>query len=366
MFYFLFLLQLSCTFQFRFTFPWVLYCTVEVNMTKQAFAKAKPSPGKVIESFGNTTSAHGVPKIIGATSAISAFLWTVVTLVALGMFCYQGGTLVVSFFHWPFTTQVDVVTLPTLRYPSISICNMNKLRRSELVGTRYAGLIELDGGIRDSSYSWWFDWSSAFYDDWIFNYFSSSYDYVSRDIPDFPNPSDSAPFPTYDPASLTSISNRLLTENQTVAATDYPSFSDFSSSTPGLRKKRSLRRFKQQPMGKRKRKRRDTSYGGTSYSRFYDSFYNIFSTWEDSWRGNFDFYDYYDFTGVTDDGDWQAFYDAMLQNGDFSQFKDIVTPTKDEVTQLGHQANDFILQCTFDKKRCNTRLVSLRGLGGEG
>lgn len=325
-------------------------------MTKEAFTKPKPSPGKVVESFGETTSAHGVPKIIRAPSTISAFLWTTVTLVALGMFCYQGGTLVLHFFSWPYTTQLDVVTQPTLRFPAITVCNMNKLRRSELVGTIYEGLIELDGGVRDTHYDWWFDWSSAFYYDWRYSYFYSPHDPDIPNIPEFPSPNDNAPFPAYDPASLTTISNQL-TGNVTALPTDYPSSEDYeSSSSSTIRKRRGLRRLKRMIEDEKKRQPRQASYeGSSSYSLDLYDFYNTFSTWEASWRGTFNYYDYYDFGGVTDENDWRAFHDELLVSGEFNQWMEIVNPSRPEVERLGHQASDFILQCKFDKKKCNIR-----------
>ena len=40
---------------------------------------------------------------------------------------------------------------------------------------------------------------------------------------------------------------------------------------------------------------------------------------------------------------------------DYSDISDISTASKEEIDELGHQKEDFVLQCTFDKRRCKLR-----------
>ncbi|KAJ8029489.1 Amiloride-sensitive sodium channel subunit alpha [Holothuria leucospilota] len=320
-------------------------------MKKQAFGEQKTTPGKVIEGFGDTTSAHGVPKIIGAPSAISAFLWTLVTLVALGLFCFQGGRLVLSFFSWPVTTKLDVVTRPTLRFPAVTICNMNKIRRSQIVDTVYEGLIELDGGPRDSTYDWWFSWSSEFYDNWRYNY-GSSYDFSTyNNYGDSPSPSfssdGSSPPPTSSkvpPDLSTSYAGGFPTSPTTsLPKSSFPTEESSSYVSPSFRrKKRSIGREKR---NSKRRVPRQADWSSDVYDRF--------SFFRESWEDDFQYYNYYDFSTVTGENDWDGFYDKLIESGDFSKWLDIVSPSRADVERMGHQPEDFILQCSFDKKNCN-------------
>ena len=53
---------------------------------------------------------------------------------------------------------------------------------------------------------------------------------------------------------------------------------------------------------------------------------------------------------IEDENDWTAFYDRA--NFDFSDLQDVVRPNRTEIKELGHQAEDFILQCSFDSEEC--------------
>ena len=55
---------------------------------------------------------------------------------------------------------------------------------------------------------------------------------------------------------------------------------------------------------------------------------------------------------VTDADDWEAFYNNS-KTSDFSDLRSIVKPTREELLEYGHQAKDFILQCTYDTVSCS-------------
>ena len=63
----------------------------------------------------------------------------------------------------------------------------------------------------------------------------------------------------------------------------------------------------------------------------------------------------YDLFGNFDDNlthyDWAAAYDKSTST-DYSDFKPFVLFSKEEMTYLGTQAKDFIVQCTFDGREC--------------
>lgn len=66
----------------------------------------------------------------------------------------------------------------------------------------------------------------------------------------------------------------------------------------------------------------------------------------------FEYDNYYDWGDVTDENDWQGFYEASTSE-DFSDILDVINPTAEELELYGHEPDDFIIQCTFDKRMCN-------------
>lgn len=84
--------------------------------------------------------------------------------------------------------------------------------------------------------------------------------------------------------------------------------------------------------------------------------WNDFAYYDYSWVFEYD--DYYDWGGVTDENDWQGFYDAST-SADFSDMIEVINPTWEELEEYGHEASKFILQCTFDKRKCNYTYVSI-------
>ncbi|XP_071965540.1 epithelial sodium channel subunit beta-like, partial [Antedon mediterranea] len=211
--------------------------------------------------------------------------WLLLTLGLFALSGYQGYYLISDYLKRPTITQIQVVSKSDLTFPAITICNMNRLRRSALPGTRFEGLLEVDGGIEggDYDYSWWFDWS---YDT---SYSSSSSNYSS-------------------------------------SSSNYSSSSSSSSSSLS-----------------------------SSSSSSLSSYHNLFD-WYDNYYYDSDFtfeYDhYYDWGDVTDENDWQGFYDNSKAD-DFSDILEVTRLTKEELRDLGHNAEDLIIQCTFDKRSCN-------------
>ena len=62
-----------------------------------------------------------------------------------------------------------------------------------------------------------------------------------------------------------------------------------------------------------------------------------------------------DWAGVEDENDWVGFYEQS--NLDFSDLRNLVRPSREELRELGHQAKDFILQCSFDTEPCSYKYV---------
>ncbi|XP_030832236.1 degenerin deg-1-like [Strongylocentrotus purpuratus] len=233
------------------------------------------SVNAVLIDYSGVTSAHGIPRIITSTSVMSRLFWSFVTLVALGAFLWQGSLLLLDFSKYPYTTQIDVVARTELQFPAVTVCNMNKMKRSAMVHTRFQSLIQADLGVNggDADYSWWFDWSSQWSQE---------------------------------------EEEEEEQEEQELASASAP---DTGSSS---------------------------SYDSSSDAR--EHYSEQYKWWDPGW--NTDGFDYqeYDWTDVSDDDDWEGFYKQSTSD-DFSDLLEVVNPTREELKVMGHQAEDFILQC---------------------
>ena len=239
----------------------------------------------------------------------------------------------------------------------------------------------------DEDYSWWFDWSS----EWWRKYESSWSEYEATEQSEFSSPeggtsSDFTPgmpgtaegptgMPYTNPATMlgTSFTGGPETQEPPISGTASASetsstFEDGSSqgsesSVPPEKKRRRRRsplrvipdpitgKLKQRP---RNRQRRDAPSSSDSEGDYNERF----DWWEPEWTDEeFEYHDY-DWTQVDGEDDWIGYYEQSTA-ADFSDLLDVVNPTREELQELGHQAEDFILQCTFDRKACNYTYVHI-------
>ncbi len=61
------------------------------------------------EIFGQKTTVHGVPRVINASTHMSKVFWIVVCFVALGMFLFLFGSLIVEYYSYEVVTVIKQV-----------------------------------------------------------------------------------------------------------------------------------------------------------------------------------------------------------------------------------------------------------------
>ncbi|XP_030852712.1 amiloride-sensitive sodium channel subunit alpha [Strongylocentrotus purpuratus] len=240
--------------------------------------------------FLENTTFHGLPRIFGAPFFLEKLFWVLAFLTCLGVFTYQGTKIVKDYISYPYSTRTDIITESSLDFPAVTICNVNMMRRSKLVDTRFEDLIELDGDATGDTddYSFWFD--QSFYE-------------------------------------------RLGSENGNSNSSGTSGESDgTSSNSPETSSSPD-----------------DSQASGPQNLNGEFDFFE--SSWDDS---SFDFSFYDTWEGITDENDWQAIYNQS-QSPDFSDLRALLNPTQAELQEYGHQAEDFILQCSFDQRACSYR-----------
>nr|XP_006821452.1 PREDICTED: uncharacterized protein LOC102804529 [Saccoglossus kowalevskii] len=103
--------------------------------------KPRKSYSALIKQFGLETTAHGIPRIAGAKSLLGRVIWSVCFLVAAGAFIRQFIVLVSLYLDYPSTVSIAVVSQPSLKFPAVTICNTNKLRKSAIGNSEHRELI---------------------------------------------------------------------------------------------------------------------------------------------------------------------------------------------------------------------------------
>ncbi|KAI8492335.1 hypothetical protein Bbelb_297880 [Branchiostoma belcheri] len=96
------------------------------------------------KEFCASTTAHGVNRVAEADTTRSRIIWTAILITCVALFVYQSAILIKSYFEYPVNVDIKVVDNKKLTFPSVTVCNNNRLRKSKLPGSRHGSLLELD------------------------------------------------------------------------------------------------------------------------------------------------------------------------------------------------------------------------------
>jgi len=89
------------------------------------------------QDFANSTSLHGVPRIINARSLVYRCFWSIICFSAFMVFAWSASNLLSQYYSYPKKVNVEVVQRP-VPFPAVSVCNMDHLDMlvvDELEGT---------------------------------------------------------------------------------------------------------------------------------------------------------------------------------------------------------------------------------------
>ncbi|XP_077869456.1 acid-sensing ion channel 1C-like, partial [Saccoglossus kowalevskii] len=73
---------------------------------------------------------HGVKHTSGDGSRLRRFLWTLFVLASFGVLVYQCTQAIQNFIEHHHITKLDVTFKELMPFPTVTICNFNKYRRS--------------------------------------------------------------------------------------------------------------------------------------------------------------------------------------------------------------------------------------------
>ncbi|XP_020626896.1 degenerin mec-4-like isoform X4 [Orbicella faveolata] len=109
---------------------WKIDAEITSSRSDLKMAKNKPSLRDLLHEFAEETSAHGAIKISSAKSVFWRIFWVLVSLACLGMVIYQGILLLNTYLDKPTKSDIDVTYIRTVKFPAVTICNLNIIRRS--------------------------------------------------------------------------------------------------------------------------------------------------------------------------------------------------------------------------------------------
>ncbi|XP_071508946.1 uncharacterized protein [Diadema antillarum] len=312
---------------------------------------------RLIENFVNTTTAHGIPNIYRSKSTMQRAFWTLAVLVCLSAFVLEGTRLIKTFLSYPYSTRNDIVSMSELEFPAVSICNVNMMRRSMLANTRFAHIVLLDNdGISDTH--------------------AETQETGNNTVT--PQMSAEASNNRTDSETGSNGTRDLVGpgDDDIMSETDGDSDNETGDSLndgaggDGLEDSEELEQNRGQS--------RDEEIGGGVMANDDEDDGNIDEAEEDTHDSahgheeqtiedlsnmspeelaaddhDFAFYDY-NWRNIHGENDWAH----LLQQAHFpdnSDVRDLLQPTLEELRLFGHQPEDFILQCNFDRRQCSYR-----------
>uniref|UniRef100_A0ACB8G3D2 Uncharacterized protein n=1 Tax=Sphaerodactylus townsendi TaxID=933632 RepID=A0ACB8G3D2_9SAUR len=110
-----------------------------VHHVEDASRAARPSsvaPSPLsLEEFSKSSTLHGINHIFQhGHYTIRHLLWTVAFLASLGFLIHVYTERVDFYFQYPHATALEEETFHIMTFPAVTICNLNRLRFSQLSG----------------------------------------------------------------------------------------------------------------------------------------------------------------------------------------------------------------------------------------
>ncbi|XP_070538275.1 uncharacterized protein [Ptychodera flava] len=107
---------------------------------------------RMLSDFGKDTTAHGIGRITEGTTRVSRTVWLLIVTIAACMMVYQMIYLLLTYFEYNVTVQVSLMSEKTLEFPTVTVCNTNKLRKSAVRNSVYNQMLILENNFVPAYY----------------------------------------------------------------------------------------------------------------------------------------------------------------------------------------------------------------------
>ncbi|XP_070537630.1 uncharacterized protein [Ptychodera flava] len=98
----------------------------------------------MLVDFSKETTAHGLVHITSAKSSLTRSTWLAIVLGASSFMLLQMTLLLFQYFEYNVSVTVALVSEKALEFPSVTVCNTNKLRRSAVRDSNYSEMLMLE------------------------------------------------------------------------------------------------------------------------------------------------------------------------------------------------------------------------------
>ncbi|XP_022079731.1 low-density lipoprotein receptor-related protein-like isoform X1 [Acanthaster planci] len=107
--------------------------------------RLRTSPCEIISDFAlNVSSAHGLPNIFRAKTKLGRLVWSLIFTGGIVLSIWQGALIFETYLRFQVTTEIKIITHNSLQFPSVTVCNTNKLRRSAIKSSKHRQMLVVD------------------------------------------------------------------------------------------------------------------------------------------------------------------------------------------------------------------------------
>ncbi|XP_065071439.1 acid-sensing ion channel 1B-like [Rhopilema esculentum] len=98
-------------------------------------------------SLISKSTVHGLRNCFDRKSRVRRFIWTILLLTAVGLLMQKLYECTMHFISHPFSTTTTVRYEDSMRFPAVSICNLNDMRTSVMKGTKLDMILKGDRNV---------------------------------------------------------------------------------------------------------------------------------------------------------------------------------------------------------------------------
>ncbi|XP_077863187.1 degenerin mec-10-like [Saccoglossus kowalevskii] len=99
---------------------------------------------EILEQFASSTTAHGINRVSSTERPFRKVMWCMIVLVAFSTFTIHASALIIKYLDFDVTYKLKVMKESTVEFPSVTMCNMNKMRKSAIINTKYHDIAKFD------------------------------------------------------------------------------------------------------------------------------------------------------------------------------------------------------------------------------
>ncbi|XP_071112396.1 epithelial sodium channel subunit alpha-like [Haliotis cracherodii] len=95
-------------------------------------SKRNESVASLTTYFAENTSMHGISRFVGKPGFFRRAFWVLAVLTGAGVAVYNIWTIGIAYSRWEVSTVVSLEYNSKLRFPAVTICNLNPVKKSSI------------------------------------------------------------------------------------------------------------------------------------------------------------------------------------------------------------------------------------------